>query len=256
MATPLNQDPNILLRNSFVENGDGTTSMQVTATTGGTDQDVNLVTVDGDPIALGQALEAASLPVVLASDAALPAGDNNIGNVDIASAIPAGANVIGSVSINQTTPGTTNRVGVAVSTGAGTEALLRDTTQFGDGLSDGVGAIGLRNYNPATAGYDRSRGYFPFTHGVATADTQIAAGAAFLHSINVSPTAAATTAGLITVYDSTTESGTVVAQFWCPTNDTVVKTFLLDSQCTTGIYVGFDATVTAHTVSLSYVLTA
>jgi len=41
---------------------------------------------------------------------ALPAGDNNIGNVDLASAIPAGTNLIGKVGIDQTTPGTTNRV--------------------------------------------------------------------------------------------------------------------------------------------------
>jgi hypothetical protein len=40
----------------------------------------------------------------------IPAGTNNIGDVDIASAIPAGTNVIGKVTIDQTTPGTTNKV--------------------------------------------------------------------------------------------------------------------------------------------------
>jgi len=49
----------------------------------------------------------------------IAAGDNNIGNVDIASAIPAGANVIGKVSIDQTTPGTTDLVSVATAQGAG-----------------------------------------------------------------------------------------------------------------------------------------
>ncbi|MES3028478.1 MAG: hypothetical protein V4820_11570 [Pseudomonadota bacterium] len=42
--------------------------------------------------------------------AALPAGTNNIGDVDIASAIPAGTNLIGKVGIDQATPGTTNGV--------------------------------------------------------------------------------------------------------------------------------------------------
>lgn len=41
--------------------------------------------------------------------AALPAGTNNIGDVDIAS-IAAGSNIIGNVRIDQTTPGTTNGV--------------------------------------------------------------------------------------------------------------------------------------------------
>ena len=41
--------------------------------------------------------------------AALPAGTNNIGDVDVLS-IAAGANIIGKVGIDQTTPGTTNGV--------------------------------------------------------------------------------------------------------------------------------------------------
>lgn len=40
----------------------------------------------------------------------IAAGDNNIGNVDIASALPAGSALIGKVGIDQTTPGTTNKV--------------------------------------------------------------------------------------------------------------------------------------------------
>ena len=76
---------------------------------------------------------------------AIAAGDNNIGNVDLASAIPAGtnaigklaansgvdigdvdvtsiaagANVIGKVGIDQTTPGTNDSVSVATAQGAG-----------------------------------------------------------------------------------------------------------------------------------------
>lgn len=48
---------------------------------------------------------------------ALPAGTNNIGDVDIASAIPAGTNLIGKVGIDQTTPGTTNGVVIKDSSG-------------------------------------------------------------------------------------------------------------------------------------------
>lgn len=49
--------------------------------------------------------------------AALPAGTNNIGDVDIASAIPAGTNLIGKVGLDQTTPGTTNGVVIKDSSG-------------------------------------------------------------------------------------------------------------------------------------------
>lgn len=51
---------------------------------------------------------------------ALPAGTNNIGDVDLASAIPAGTNLIGKVSTDQTTHGTTDLVAADVTKLAGT----------------------------------------------------------------------------------------------------------------------------------------
>lgn len=79
--------------------------------------------------AQGQALAAGSLPVVLPAAqittltppssvgiTSIAAGDNNIGNVDLASAIPAGSAVIGKVGIDQTTPGTTNLVALSAET--------------------------------------------------------------------------------------------------------------------------------------------
>jgi len=54
----------------------------------------------------------------------ITAGDNNIGNVDIASALPAGTNLLGKVGIDQTTPGTTNGVSIVGSLANGvTDAL-------------------------------------------------------------------------------------------------------------------------------------
>lgn len=73
-----------------------------------------------DAAVLGQDTMANSLPVVIASDQtaipvsgtvtvssitnALPAGNNNIGDVDIASALPAGTNTIGKVDVNTLSP--------------------------------------------------------------------------------------------------------------------------------------------------------
>ena len=58
----------------------------------------NSITVDGS-VAVGTAL---------------PAGDNNIGNVDVVTlpALVAGSAIIGKVGIDQTTPGTTNKVSI------------------------------------------------------------------------------------------------------------------------------------------------
>lgn len=47
-----------------------------------------------------------SSPLPVDQQAPLPAGDNNIGNVDIASALPAGANNIGDVDVLSVVPGT------------------------------------------------------------------------------------------------------------------------------------------------------
>ena len=49
-------------------------------------------------------------PNLVQLSGSIPAGTNNIGDVDLASAIPAGSAIIGKVGIDQTTPGTTNKV--------------------------------------------------------------------------------------------------------------------------------------------------
>jgi len=51
---------------------------------------------------------------VVAGMATLPAGDNNIGNVDVVTlpALVAGSAIVGKVGIDQTTPGTTNKVSI------------------------------------------------------------------------------------------------------------------------------------------------
>lgn len=74
--------------------------------------------------ALGAGTAAAALRVAFASDTALPAGTNNIGDVDLASAIPAGSAVIGKV--DHTTTGIGH--GVTVVTTAGTDVALAAST--------------------------------------------------------------------------------------------------------------------------------
>lgn len=81
-------------------------------------------------------------------NAALPAGNNNIGDVDIAS-IAAGSNIIGNVRIDQTTPGTTNGVQVNA-------ALPAGNNNIGDvdiaSIAAGSNIIGQVSINQTTDG--------------------------------------------------------------------------------------------------------
>lgn len=91
----------------------------------------------------------------------------------------------------------------------------------------------------------------PYSFGRATADTQIKGSAGFVHTISVAPTTATPTAGLVTVYDSTTETGTAIYSEWIFATD-VGHTITLDVPTTNGIYVGYDATLANASVTVSY----
>lgn len=151
-AIPVNQGSQGLIASPwFTEGTDGVNHASYTA---GNSENVNLTgssgpiqtnetEIGGSPYILGQALSAASAPVVIASDqsaipttnisvgangAAIPANSTQIGgnesgnlepvnldgsgnlDVDLQTAIPSGANIIGKVGIDQTILGTTNRV--------------------------------------------------------------------------------------------------------------------------------------------------
>lgn len=91
----------------------------------------------------------------------------------------------------------------------------------------------------------------PYLLGRATADTQIKATAGFVHSISIAPLTATPTAGLLTVYDSASETGTVIYSEWVFAT-TPGHTVILDIPTGTGIYVGFDATLANVQATLSY----
>ena len=84
---------------------------------------------------------------------------------------------------------------------------------------------------------------WPYTH--VDADTQVVVGRGVLHSVVVN---GLTTAGDITLYDSLTETGTVIAVLHLdPTTSISVQpiTFLYDLKFSTGLYVGYDGAVAA-----------
>lgn len=90
-----------------------------------------------------------------------------------------------------------------------------------------------------------------FRYGRVTADGQIRAGAGRLHTINIAPTTAAPTAGLLTVYDSLTETGTVIYSEWIFAT-TPGHSILLDANYGTGIYVGYDGTLANVSVGVTF----
>ena len=84
---------------------------------------------------------------------------------------------------------------------------------------------------------------WPYTH--VTADAQVKAGKGILHSIVLN---GLTTAGDLTLYDSLTEAGTVIAVLHLDVSTSISVqpiTFLYDLKFSTGLYLGFDGTLVA-----------
>ncbi len=74
------------------------------------------------------------------------------------------------------------------------------------------------------------------------AEGQIKAAAGKIYAISIAPTTASPTAGLLTVYDALTETGTILYSEWVFAT-TPGHTIILNGIFTTGLYVGFDATL-------------
>lgn len=106
---------------------------------GGGGGNVNLASVGGAAYGLGQGLAAASMPVVLASNAGLPAGTNVIGHVIVDSGslvLSAGTNVIGHTIVDSAVLAIgTNSIGnvatLTALTNFGTAATLPAVTSVG-----------------------------------------------------------------------------------------------------------------------------
>lgn len=90
-----------------------------------------------------------------------------------------------------------------------------------------------------------------FSYSRKTADGQVKSGAGFLHAITISPLTATPTAGLLTVYDSLTETGTAIYTEWVFAT-APGHTIELNVTFATGCFIGFDATLANVAVTASY----
>ena len=84
-----------------------------------------------------------------------------------------------------------------------------------------------------------------------TADGLVRTGGGKLYSISIAPTTATPTAGLLTVYDSLSETGTIIYSEWVFAT-TPGHSILLDYDVKTGIYVGYDGTLASVSCSVAH----
>jgi hypothetical protein len=84
-----------------------------------------------------------------------------------------------------------------------------------------------------------------------TTEGQVAPAGGLIHTVAIAPLTATPTAGLLTVYDSLTETGTVLYSEWIFAT-TPGHCITLDATTSNGIYVGFDATLANISVSTTY----
>lgn len=165
-------------------------------------------------------------------NAELPAGTNNIGDIDVLG---------GGVADNAADSGNPVKVG-------GKYNASTQTYADGDRCDDQHDVNGNKKVTMATgvAGEDLANDVLKteqrFSGSVVTADSLVKSGAGFLHTLTFSCNDAAPTAGSIIVYDNTAESGTIL---YSETFDTTAfrgYTVLLDISFTTGLYIGFTTT--------------
>jgi hypothetical protein len=90
-----------------------------------------------------------------------------------------------------------------------------------------------------------------FAYSQVTADTAVKSAPGFLHTLTFAQTDAAPTAGTITVYDNTAESGTKIFEWNLTTTVFMPFTVTIDATFATGLYVGF-ATTADVAVTVSY----
>jgi len=251
---------------------------------GGSTQ-VEIVDASGVPLtynANGQATMANSSPVVIASDQTAVASNitQTGGNPLAADDAAAGTTVplpLGGI-VNTTYPTYSNLDRAQAQFGTGGELVSSPraaSAAFTDGFSNtasqmlgittaaATASVSMRvmpfGFNGTT--WDRMRlagsqlGLLveqgPFLRGRAVADSQIKGAAGFIHTVSIAPVTATPTAGLLTIYDSTAESGTVVYAEWIFAT-TPGHTVTLDIPCSTGIYVGFDGTLANVQVTVAY----
>lgn len=226
--------------------------------------------------------------VQLDADGKIPTSGGGGGEVTQDTAADLNAQVVGSVASGATDAGNPVKVGGKYNATKptftdgqrgdvqiDTKGNLHVTPGFANGTNlfaglvdnaDGVAvtsvgtrlAVSSRQYVFNGTTYDRMRGDTNgtlveqrFSYSRKTADGQVKASAGFVHTVTISPTTATPTAGLLTIYDNTAESGTIIFSEWVSAT-APAHTVILNVTASTGIYVGYDATLANVSCTVSY----
>ncbi len=219
-------------------------------------------------LAAGQATMAVSSPVVIASNqSSIPvAGDVAAAATDSGNPVKVGGRY------NTTQPTYTDgqrsevqsdsrgNIKVAlVGPGTNTQASFRADNADAVAVSGTADKLTILSRNTVYNGstWDRMPGDTNavkteqrFSYGRVTADGQIKGSAGFLHTVTIGATGVVT-AGVLTIYDSLTESGTVIFSANIPTGITPFS-LRLDVSFATGLFIGFDGTLANVDVTASY----
>jgi len=84
-----------------------------------------------------------------------------------------------------------------------------------------------------------------------TGDTLVYTGIGKIGYVSIAPTTATPTAGLLTIYDNTAESGTIIYSEWVFAT-TPGHTIELEVAVRNGIYVGYDGTLANVSVTVGH----
>lgn len=151
-----------------------------------------------------------------------------------------------------TTTGTPSGTGSAAKT-EDTVHASGDTGQFVLGVINTAGTAFAANGDYAAIGISADGGVYTGSYSKTrvTADALVKTGVGAIHTVTIAPTTATPTAGLLTIYDNTTETGTIIYSEWIFAT-TIGHTITLDAVLTTGIYVGYDATLANVSCTVTY----
>ena len=218
----------------------------------------NTITVDGAVTntvlsVVGGGTEAVAQRVTIASDSTgLLSVDDNGGALTVDNGGTFAVQAVGTKTNNNAAPGATN---VGTLQGVANAAAPTWTETYL--VAESMDLSGNQRVTLGTliSGEDQTNNVMKvegqFTWARVVADGQIKATAGFVHSISFAPIGTVV-AGVISISDATTETTPILYSVSIPVTTFTPFTVILDEKFATGLYVGYDATVTNVQVNVSY----
>jgi hypothetical protein len=130
-------------------------------------------------------------------------------------------------------------------------AVNPDGTAVGGSGTAGTPTGNVQSIQGVVGGTPLSTDVGPYSYSRKTADGQVKGSAGFLHLLAIAPTGSVV-AGVLTIYDALTETGTVIFSTSLPITTFTPLIIPIDVSFATGLFIGFDATLANVQVLASY----